>query len=338
MKKFFFSSLLLIIFSIIIFISLNSDFRRSILSLSSGLVNNYYSIMIRNSLGSNSGISKSVKILENQITFTDYITTSQKNSFIDNIYFNLYTIEKNLPSEDDLKVLSNTIKKIIAKDPNVYDALIWNAKIMSIENKQVEKIYDEIDAAIKLSPASDQAYRFAINFSKKNKNQFKVKKYCEDYHNSFLGSHNVKNDISRFSESSLTRFAIEINTKQKKETYIIEGTSLNNAEDYVIDLKQPVEFSQFMFLSNFFPGTLIDFIQIELRNLNDEIIKVPLNDLYISSKNSFFIKNESTKKIMVNSHNDEKIKFKLNSSFKNINQLKLKIKLSKANITNIPNC
>ena len=338
MKKFFFSSLLLIIFSIIIFISLNSDFRRSILSLSSGLVNNYYSIMIRNSLGSNSGISKSVKILENQITFTDYITTSQKNSFIDNIYFNLYTIEKNLQSEDDLKVLSNTIKKIIAKDPNVYDALIWNAKIMSIENKQVEKIYDEIDAAIKLSPASDQAYRFAINFSKKNKNQFKVKKYCEDYHNSFLGSHNIKNDISRFSESSLTRFAIEINTKQKKETYIIEGTSLNNAEDYVIDLKQPAEFSQFMFLSNFFPGTLIDFIQIELRNLNDEIIKVPLNDLYISSKNSFFIKNESTKKIMVNSHNDEKIKFKLNSSFKNINQLKLKIKLSKANITNIPNC
>ncbi len=338
MKKFFFSSLLLIIFSIIIFLSLNSDFRRSILSLSAGLINNYYSIMIRNSLGSNSGISKSVKILENQITFTDYITTSQKNSFIDNIYFNLYTIEKNLSSENDLKVLSNTVKKIIAKDPNIYDALIWNAKIMSIENKQVEKIYDEIDTAIKLSPASDQAYRFAINFSKKNKNQFKVKKYCEDYHNSLLGSHNIKNDISKFSESSLTRFAIEINSNQIKETYIIEGTNLNNTEDYVIDFKQPTEFSQFMFLSNFFPGTLIDFIQIELRNLNDEIIKVPFNDLYISSKNSFFIKNEVTKKIMVNSHNDEKIKFKLNSNFKNIVQLKLKMKLSKANITNISNC
>ena len=71
--------------------------------------------MIRNSLGSNSGISKSVKILENQITFTDYITTSQKNSFIDNIYFNLYMIEKNLPSEDDLIVLSNTVKKLLQK-------------------------------------------------------------------------------------------------------------------------------------------------------------------------------------------------------------------------------
>ena len=41
---------------------------------------------------------------------------------------------------------------------------------------------------------------------------------------------------------------------------------------------------------------------------------------------------------MVNSHNDEKIKFKLNSNFKNIVQLKLKMKLSKANITNISNC
>ena len=47
---------------------------------------------------------------------------------------------------------------------------------------------------------------------------------------------------------------------------------------------------------------------------------------------------EVTKKIMVNSHNDEKIKFKLNSNFKNIVQLKLKMKLSKANITNISNC
>ena len=307
------------------------------LNLSSGLVNNYYSIMIKKNLGSNSGISKSIRILENQITFTDYITTSQKNSFIDNIYFNLYMIEKNLPSEDDLIVLSSTVKKIIAKDPNVYDALIWNAKIMSIENKQDEKIYDTIDAAINLSPASDQAYRFAIDFSKKNKNQLKVKKYCEGFHTSLLGSHHIKNDMSRFSESSLTRFAIEINSEQKKEIYIIEGTNLN-AEDYFIDFKQPIEFSQFMFLSNFFPGTLIDFIQIELRNSRDETIKIPLDDLYISAKDTFFIKNEGTKRIMVNSHNDEKIKFKLNSNFKNINQLKLKIKLSKANITNIPNC
>ena len=246
-------------------------------------------------------------------------------------------IEKNLPSEDDLIVLSNTVKKIIAKDPNVYDALIWNAKIMSIENKQIQKIYDTIDAAINLSPASDKAYRFAIDFSKKNKDQLKVKKYCEDFHASLLGSYNVKNDISRFSESSLTRFAIEINSEQKKEIYIIEGTNLNNV-DYFIDFKQPIEFSQFMFLSNFFPGTLIDFIQIELRNSRNETIKIPLDDLYISAKESFFIKNEGTKRIMVNSHNDEKIKFKLNSNFKNINQLKLKIKLSKANITNIPNC
>ena len=337
MKKFFFSSLLLIVFSIIIFISLNSDFRRSMLNLSSGLVNNYYSIMIKKNLGSNSGISKSIKILENQIVFTDYITTNQKNSFIDNIYFNLYMIENNLTSEDDLIVLSNIVKKIIAKDPNVYDALIWNAKLMSIENKQVEKIYDTIDAAINLSPASDQAYRFAIDFSKKNKDQLKVKKYCEGFHASLLGSRNIKNNISKFSESSLTRFAIEINSEQKKEIYIIEGTNLNT-EDYFIDFKQPIELSQFMFLSNFFPGTLIDFIQIELRNSRNETIKIPMDDLYIIAKDSFFIKNEGTKKIMANSHNDEKIKFKLNSNFKNINQLKLKIKLSKANITNIPNC
>ena len=113
-----------------------------------------------------------------------------------------------------------------------------------------------------------------------------MKKYCEDYHNSLLGSHNIKNDISKFSESSLTRFAIEINSNQIKETYIIEGTNLNNTEDYVIDFKQPTEFSQFMFLSNFFPGTLIDLLKSELSERKIIIENIISNN---DEKKNFFI-------------------------------------------------
>ena len=98
MKKIFFSSLAIIFFSIIIYITINSNFRRTILNLSSGLLNNYYSILIRQNLSSEENISKSIKILENQIKITDMITTNQKNSFIDNIYLNTYAIEKNIKS------------------------------------------------------------------------------------------------------------------------------------------------------------------------------------------------------------------------------------------------
>ena len=167
MKKIFFSSLILILFSIIIYVSLNSNFRRSVLNLSSGLINNYYSIIISGNLRSEEDISKSIKLLENQIKVTDFITSEQKNSFIDNIYLNLYIIEQNLISEKNFLALSKAVKKLIAKDPNIYDALIWNAKIMNIENKEQEKVYNQIDLAIKLSPASPKAYRFAIDYSKK---------------------------------------------------------------------------------------------------------------------------------------------------------------------------
>ena len=103
MKKIFFSSLAIIFFSIIIYITINSNFRRTILNLSSGLLNNYYSILIRQNLSSEENISKSIKILENQIKITDMITTNQKNSFIDNIYLNTYAIEKNIKSDNILK-------------------------------------------------------------------------------------------------------------------------------------------------------------------------------------------------------------------------------------------
>jgi len=108
MKKIFFSSLAIIFFSIIIYITINSNFRRTILNLSSGLLNNYYSILIRQNLSSEENLSKSIKILENQIKITDMITTNQKNSFIDNIYLNTYAIEKNIKSE---KTTPRSVKK-----------------------------------------------------------------------------------------------------------------------------------------------------------------------------------------------------------------------------------
>ena len=100
MKKIFFSSLILIFFLIIIYISLNSNFRRSFLNLSSGLINNYYSIMIKSNLSSENTVSKSIKILENQIKITTILPLVKKR-FIDNIYYNLSLIE-NINNERDL--------------------------------------------------------------------------------------------------------------------------------------------------------------------------------------------------------------------------------------------
>lgn len=338
MKKFFFSSFILIFFLIIIYFSLNSNFRRSFLNLSSGLINNYYLVVIKNNLSSEQAISKSIRILENQIKITDFITTSHKNSFIDNIYYNLYIIEKNINNEKNFLLLSNVVKKLISKDPNIYDALIWNAKILSYENKDSKKVYEKIDQAIKLSPANAKAYKFAIDYANKNNNKEKIQTYCKDYHKSFLGSFSSKDNISKFSETSMTRFAIQIEENQEKKNYIVEGVTLNNLQDYIVGFEKPSDISNFNLMSNFFPGTLINILNIELKNINDEIIYVPLSEIFISLENSFIINDSNFKKIFINSYDDEKISFKFDDKFKDIIQIKFKMNLSKANITNLTNC
>ena len=136
----------------------------------------------------------------------------------------------------------------------------------------------------------------------------------------------------------MTRFVIQIGASQEIKNYIVEGVTLNNAQDYIVGFEKPSDLSNFILMSNFFPGTLINILNIELKTINDETIKVPLAKIYISLQNSFIINNSNFKKIFINSYDDEKISFKFDDEFKDIIQIKFKMNISKANITNLPNC
>ena len=70
-----------------------------------------------------------------------------------------------------------------------------------------------------------------------------------------------------------------------------------------------------------FSGTLISILSIELKNINDEIIKVPFSKVFMSLENAFIINNQNIQKIFVNSYDDEKISFKFNDEFKDISQI-----------------
>ena len=114
MKKSLFSYLtfyiLLFSFITILYISIDSSFRRKIIGLSLGFFNNYYSITIQNSLVKENNLEKAVRKLERQIRISDFLTTESKNSFIDNVYVNAYKIEKFIKSDQDYKYFSNVPK------------------------------------------------------------------------------------------------------------------------------------------------------------------------------------------------------------------------------------
>ena len=338
MKKLFFSLIIGFFFFVILYISLNSNFRRSILNFSTGLINNYYFLTINQNLKSENGVEKSIKKINQQIKFTDYITTDQKNSFIDNIYLNIYNIEKFINSENDLLKLSEVIKKLIKKDPTIYDALIWKTKILILENETKEKIYKTINSAVKLSPANSDAYRIALDYSKKIEDNQNFQKFCKEYHQSVLGSKVVKNQINLFSESSLSRFVLQIKSQKEIENYIMESINLNQVNDYVFDFKKPKSFNEFNFLSNFFPGTKIEIFKIKLVDAKNKSYLINKEDLFVTAQNIFFTTNENLQFMITNSSSEEKIKIKLVNLAKDIIKLSATLKFSKADLTNIEGC
>lgn len=319
------------------YLSINSSFRRSVMGLPAGLINNYYSISIRNSLilgeGSVSGI---INKIDQQIKVTDFITSKSKNTFTDNIYENLYKVEEYINSDEDIENFSKLVKKLIDRDPNLYNALIWDAKLMSYRQIEKKKIIDQINSAIELSPANQEAYRFILDYAKKNNEKILFDTYCAKYHVALLGGKKNK-ERSLFGGSSLTRFAIQIGDKIN-DLNIVEGVNLNEYQDYEIILRQPTNIKNFQILSNFLPGTLINIKKFELTNINDEKFIVPLKNIYLSSKNSFFLDDQNYIKILTTSYSDEKIKIKFSKSYKKIIQVKIIINFSKANLTNKDKC
>ena len=223
MKKIFFSSIfyffLIFIFVLIFWVIISPNLRVKIFTLSSGIINNYYSIIIDNNLRSKNNLNLAINKLEQQIKLTDYITTKNKNSFLDNIYFNAKKIEKFIIKDEDYLKFIKVVEILIQKDPDIYNALIWEAKILNFKNIQPEKIINNIDQAINLSASDPEIYRFALNHTQKKNNEL-FSKYCSLYHKSFQGGSTLANNKSSFFRGlSLSNFLLGININEHNQKF-----------------------------------------------------------------------------------------------------------------------
>jgi len=345
MKKFFFSyfflTIFITLFSIVTYLSIDSDFRRKFFNLSLGFINNYFYIVIKQDLiQPNPNVIDATNKLELQIKITDFLTTKSKNSFLDNIYSNAYNIEKFTNKENDYKYFSKVIENLIDKDPKLYHALIWQAKLMRLNNSKKENIIIKINDAIKLSPANLEAYKFILDYAQDIENKSLFDQYCTMYHESVLGGENQKNTPpSAFTGTTFSKLILQIEPKKKKENfYIIDGISLNIDTGYEVVLKEASDINGLNLISNFFPGTTLEFIGIEITDIDNFISELPLNNLYINSRNSFFQKDKEKIKLVITNKNDEKIQIKFDKTYKAITKIKINLNLSKLNLTNRPNC
>ena len=336
-RKYFFSSLIIFFFLILVLISINSSLRRNLFDITIGFINSYYSIMVKRNLVSEENVINSIKKVEQQINLTNFLTTESKNTYTDDVYLNLNEIESFISSQREIEYFSKVVKKLIDKDPSIYDAIVWNAKIMEYKSFDKDKIIDEINKAIELSPTSQMAYRFILDYLKEKNDDKNFNIYCGKYHKSLLGGYKKKYQRSLFNGTYLTRYALQIGSDQDN-IYIMEGINLNKVQEYSFILSKPKNIVDLYILSNFLPGTLIEIDRIEITNINFENATVPIEKTYLSSKNSFFLEYEDRVKIITTSYEDEKISIKLPKIYKDVSEIKLFINLSKANLTNSFKC
>ena len=336
-KNYFIFFFITIFFLVLIIVSINSNLRRNIFDLSVGFLNSYYSLSIKINLASKDNISYSLKKIDQQIKLTDFLTTESKNTYTDDIYQSLKLVEGYLNSEEEKKYFSKLLNKLIDKDQNIYEALVWKAKVMDYENYEKNKILSQIDKAIQLSPSQQDAYRFVLDYLNKKKDIEKFNYYCGLYHNAYLGGYKKKYLRSIFNGSSLTRFALQIGPK-KENIYLTEGINLNNFQEYYFTMNKVENISELHILSNFLPGTIIDINNIEFTNLDSAKFLIPLKKTLISSKTSFFLDSQNSVKLLALDYEDEMIKITLPREYKNINKIKLKINFFKANLTNKAKC
>ena len=134
---FIFSILALI--SFLVFLSFNSKFRRNVLLYSLAGAKFYHTMSIKSSLGYEPNIEEASNKLLKYIKFSEYFSEG-KNSFHSSIYEMAKFIENSISSKNEYLYLSEIVNSLIIKDPDLYMAKIWAAKISMLknENKKTE--------------------------------------------------------------------------------------------------------------------------------------------------------------------------------------------------------
>ena len=142
----------------------------------------------------------------------------------------MYEIEGFINSQREIEYFSKVVKKLIDKDPFIYDAIVWNAKIMKYQNVDKDIIINEINKAIELSPTRQTSYRFLLDYLKEKNDEKNFNFYCKKYHNSLLGGYKKKYQRSLFNGTYLTRYALQIGSDQNN-IYIMDGVNLNKVKN-----------------------------------------------------------------------------------------------------------
>ena len=334
--KYFFFLTISIFLVIIITLTFNSNLRRTTLGYMVSGYKLYMLISIQNDLKNQNLKLKSVEKKISKYIENSKKIASGKSSLLIGINDAISLVESSIVDEKDFGIFEDVLLKVVKLDPTLFNARVLLAKSL-LANKKYDDAKKQILQAIDLSALNHENYRILAKIEKKIKEEINLSKICSDYHKANLGGNKLRYKDTIFTGFNLNKFSIKFpnfnNESQEIDLYNFSGINLNEFSNYEIIPKESLSFKNFDLYFNFPPGTILEIKEITLySNLGN--FKILEKDIFITSKNTFFLNNDKANKIIFTKMDNEIINIYLPKNYENILKMQINMKISKADISN----
>ena len=333
-KYFFYLTISIIIVSLIT-LSFNSNLRRTTLSYLLSAYKIYMLVSIQSDLKtSNLNLISAEKKISKYLKNSKIIANG-KSSLLIGIYDSINLIEKSIVRDKDFGIFENVLKEIVIIDPTLFKARVLLAKSL-MSNKKFGEAKEQIKKALEINPLNHESYRILINLENNKKKAWK--NICKEYLNVNLGGSKARYKNMIFTGYNINKFAVMLNPSvsdndYQNELYTLSGINLNEFSDYEVIPTKQINLRKLNIYFSFLPGTILEVKEIKLYSeIKDYVISE--KDVFITSKNTFFLNQDEAKKIIFTQLDNEIINIDLLSIFEKIEKIELVMKVTKSSLTN----
>ena len=318
------------IFNILIFIILNNEYRRSIISRTL-VLHDFYRIKSLTYGLQTRDFSLLSKKLEKYIDFSKKFSKGKTYMF-PGIYESTELVVSRAITQDDYNKIQGVLKKLLEFDDRIYKLHVWYAR--AISDDDYKKALEHIDIAIKISPTETDAYREALYIAQNIKNFDLANSYCQKYKSSFLGGNKPQHFATVFNSFNNQKFSVSINKTKDQNFYLINSNFvLNKNQTYEFILDKPTDLDGFDLYFAPINNLILKINKIDYIS-NGITNSIDLDYLTITSKHSFVPKNDiNSFKVLLTQAKEELLRLR-HKNLENIDKINLSMEITKSNLTN----
>ena len=127
---------------------------------------------------------KAIPWLERELELVNWFALP-RNRLLPGLIKNTEYVVERVRFKEEFLLLQPFLKKLVESHPQLYPARLWLAR--ALEHVDPSAVFEQLEAAVKLSSADDRPFRIAINVALKNRFPEELQEWCDRYKSSQFG-------------------------------------------------------------------------------------------------------------------------------------------------------